>query len=389
MTSRTRLIVLLVSAPLIAFVLIGALLGRVIAREGTTFQHLRVFEDVVSLVMSNYVEEVNSEKVMHGAMRGLAEGLDPDSAWLSPEELRAYQKGPAAGQADIGIELTRQYYLRVIAARDGSPAVKVGLRPGDFVRAIDGKPTREMSVYEGARLLRGEPGTKVTLIVIRSNAAEPHSIEVAREIRRPLPVTGRVLANGVGYVRIPEFGPQVVEQVRSQIAGLTQSGATSLALDIRDSVAGDLENGFAVARLFVPSGTLGFREARGTPRQPVMADAGDKAIALPAVVLVDAGTSGAAELFAAALAGNKRAELIGERTHGRAARQKLVPLPDGSGLLISNAWYLTPAATAIHEKGLSPDSAVEEPEVDFGAPPPTTDPILDKAVERLAARRAA
>jgi len=156
MTLRTRLSVMLVSTPVLAFVLVGGLMGQASAGNGDqAFQHLRVFEEVVNLVLSNYVEEVKIDRAMEGAMRGLAEGLDPDSAYLNVKQTREVETGAPLPDGEVGIALTRQYYLRVVAARDGSPAAKAGLQTGDYVRVIDGRPTRDMSVFEGTRLLRG------------------------------------------------------------------------------------------------------------------------------------------------------------------------------------------------------------------------------------------
>src|SRR5512133_2698676 len=200
MTARTRLIVLLVTAPVIAFALVGGVLGKALTRE-ETYQHLRVFEDVVSLISSNYVEEADMNRVMRGAMRGLAEGLDPDSAYLSTDEVKLVEKGDKGAAGETGLELTRNYYLRVIAARDLSPAAKAGLQPGDFIRAIGGKSTREMSVFEGMRGLRGAPGSKVTLLVIRGNAADPHTVDLVREPVTAADVTSRP-QDKAGYIRI-------------------------------------------------------------------------------------------------------------------------------------------------------------------------------------------
>jgi carboxyl-terminal processing protease len=387
MTSRTRLIVLLVTAPVLAFAVVGGYLGRAVAEEGT-YQHLRVFEDVVQLIVNNYVEDVDVNKVMGGAMRGLAEGLDPDSAYLSPEQVRQVERGTKPAPADVGVELTRSYYLRAIAVRDGSPAARAGLMAGDFVRAIGGKPTREMSVFDGVRLLGGEPGSTVSLTIIRGNAADPHVIELVREIPDWPEVTGRSLPSGVGYVRVAAFGPQVAERLRAQIKALADAGATRFVLDLRNSATGALEGGLDAARLFVGSGALAVQETRNVPRRSITAAKGDGSVTAPIVLLVDPGTAGPAEVFAAALSGNKRAELVGEPTLGRAAIQKLVKLPDGSGLWLSYTWFLTPAGTVIHEKGLAPDLVVEGPDVEFGAARPATDPILDRAVERLTARAA-
>jgi carboxyl-terminal processing protease len=390
MTSRTRLSVLLISTPVLAFIVVGGIIGKEPARGDQVFQHLRVFEDVVSLVMNNYVEDVEIDRVMEGAMRGLADGLDPDSAYLTAQQVRLIEKeGASLPAGDVGVELTRQYYLRVIAARDGSPGAKAGLQTGDFVRAIDGKPTRDMSVFEGSRLLRGAPGTKVTLTVIRGNAAEPHEVVLLREKPGAVAVTSRLMGPDVGYLRVPAFGAGVVEQIGRQAAELSKAGATSLLIDLRRTAEGPLENGIAAARLFVKSGTIAVRAGRekASPRETIAAAAGDGSIALPVTLMVTTGTAGAAELFAAALDANKRADLVGERTLGRAGVQKLVKLPENRGLWLTYARYLTPAGEALHGRGLEPDVKVEEPDVEFGAPAAAKDPILDAALERARARQ--
>jgi Periplasmic protease len=388
MTSRTRLLAIVISAPVIAFAVIGGFLGNVMARTDDTYAHLRVFQDVVSLIMSNYVEQPNLDNVMKGAMRGLAEGLDSDSAFLTQPQVRQLDSGDQGGTADVGIELTHQYYLRVVSARDDSPAYKAGIRPGDFVRVIDSRPTRDMSAFEGRRLLRGSAGSKLTLTVIRGSAVEPHVVELVREVAPAADVKSRMQGDGIGYVRIASFGKRAADQLRTQIASLTKSGATKLIIDVRNTATGDLADGVTAARLFVGSGTLAIRESRPAGQQKIDTAKGDGAIALPVTLLVDTGTSGAAEIFAAALSGNKRAELIGERTIGRAGTQELVRLPDGSGLWITSSRYLTPAAAAIQGKGLEPDVPVDYQDGEFGAPAPA-DTILQKAIERLTVKKAA
>ena len=169
MTSRTRWFVFLVSTPLVVLVTVGGLIGTPRAAAQQSFSHLRVFEDVVSLVMNAYVEDVNIDKVMDGAMRGLAEGLDTSSAYLQPEEVRAFENKAPLPAGDVGLVVTRQYYLRVLGVRDGSPAARAGLQSGDYIRMIDSTPTRDMSGLAGTRLLRGVPGSKVSLTIIRGN----------------------------------------------------------------------------------------------------------------------------------------------------------------------------------------------------------------------------
>jgi carboxyl-terminal processing protease len=388
MKIRGRILVLAVSLPVIAFAVIGGFMSKAIARQGS-YEYLRIFEDVVSLILNNYVEEVNIDKVMHGAMHGLADGLDPDSAYLDVNQVKVHDKGDAGGSGQTGLELTRQYYLRVVAARDGSPAAKAGLMPGDYIRAIDGQSTRDTTVYEGQRLLRGKPGTKVHLTVLRGNAVEPHEIDLVREGIAATPVKSRIAAPGVGYVRVSEFGKATPDQLKGEISSVSKAGAKSLIIDLRGTAFGDVDAGIAAARLFVKSGVLAYRQDRGKEKEAVSAVAGDGSIAIPTVLLTDNGTSNGAEVFAAALSGNKRAQLIGERTLGRAARQKLVRLPDGSGLMLTHLIYMTPASVAIHEKCLVPDVAVEQPDVEFGQPPAAKDPTLEKAIASLTTKAAA
>jgi carboxyl-terminal processing protease len=393
MTFKTRMSVLVLSTPVLAFVLVGGLMGAGNNAQSAgqqTYQHLRMFDDVVDLVMNNYVGDVPVDKVMDGAMRGLADGLDPDSAFLSAGQVKAVESGEAAPDGDVGIELTRRYYLYIIAARDGSPAQKAGLRTADTIRAIDGKPTRDMSVFEGTRALRGKAGTKVTLTIIRGNAADPHEVVLVREkIAGPI-VTSRLIGT-TGYLRIVSFRNGVVEELRKQAADLTKAGAKNLIVDVRRTAEGPLENGIAAARVFIKSGTLAIKAGRGKPepREPVAAKAGDGAVELPATVLVTTGTSGPGELFVAAMNDNDRAELIGERTLGRAGLQKLVKLPEGRGLWLTYARYLTPKGNPIQGRGLEPDVAVDEPDVEFGAPAPEKDAILDAALERVKVKVAA
>jgi carboxyl-terminal processing protease len=377
-----------ISAPVIAFAIVGGFLGRVMAREDT-YQHLKIFDDVVNLISSNYVEDADIDKVMNGAMHGLADGLDPDSAYLTPAQVKQVESGAPLAPGGVGLELTRQYYLRVIAARDNSPAAKAGLRTGDYIRAINDVPTREMSVWEGVRALRGTPGSKVSITIIRGNAADPHVIELTRENEPASVVNGRIAGPGVGYVRVAAIGQATAGQVASQIADLTKGGAAKLIVDVRRASTGSIDDGLAMARLFVGKGTLAIRESKGGTKETIAAGAGDGPVTVPTVVLMDTGTSGAAEIFASALNGNKRADLIGEHTIGRAASQKLVKLPDGAGLWLSTMRYLTPTGAALHEKGLEPTVPVDEPDVEFGQQAPTTDPILDKALEQLTEKKAA
>src|SRR3954470_8863466 len=294
MTLKTRLSILLLSTPVVIFVVVGGLIGQASTNGGDDkIRELRVFDDVLRLVVNNYVEEVKVDRAMEGALKGLADGLDPDSAYLTAQQVADVQSGAVLPDGDVGLELTRQYYLRVIAARDGSPAAKAGLQTGDYVRGIDGRPTRDMSVFEGTRLLRGQPGSKVTLTVIRGNAADPHEVPLVREKPPTMVVSGKTAAPAIGYVRIASFRDGVVDQLKKQIADLSRAGAKSIIIDVRHTAEGSLENGVAAARLFVKSGTLAIKGGReadkdadktkpaantASNREAITATAGDGAI---------------------------------------------------------------------------------------------------------------
>lgn len=276
MKIRGRVLVLAVSVPVIAFAVIGGFLGKSALAREDSYQYLRIFEDVVSLINSNYVEEVNIDKVMHGAMHGLADGLDPDSAYLDVAQVKVLDKGDAGGSAQTGLELTRQYYLRVIASRDGSPAARAGLMAGDYIRAIDGQSTRDSTVYEGQRLLRGKAGTKVRLTVLRGNAAEPHDLELGREDLPAAPVKSRLAAPGVGYLRVAEFTKATSDQLKAEVASLSKAGATRLILDLRGTPSArptpaSRPRGCSSSRACSPIGRIAARRKKPCRLPPAMA----------------------------------------------------------------------------------------------------------------------
>jgi carboxyl-terminal processing protease len=388
MSSRSRWLIVLISTPLVVLVTVGGLVGAPRQMPQGAFRDLRTFQEVAQLISQAYVEEVDIERVMEGAMHGLADGLDPSSAYLTPDEVRALESRAALPAGDVGLVVTRQFYLRVVGVRDGSPAAKAGLQTGDYIRTIDKRPTRDMSAITGTRLLRGQPGTKVSLTVIRGNAADPHVIELTRGPASGESVTMKPLAGGVAHVRIAGFGPGAAAALRKIFDSLPAQKLTSAVIDLRGTADGAADDGVAAARLFVKSGTLAIRAGRGTDRVTIKADPGDGAVLTPVALLVSSGTANAAEIFAAALVGNNRGELIGEPTAGIAAVQKLVRLPQNYGLWLTTERYLTVDGVGpIHERGVRPTLAVAIPTIAFDEVPPTTDEPLNKAADRLRTKK--
>ena len=384
MSHRTRLVLALVSTCLIGYVAVGSLLARVMG--DTSYGQLAIFNEVVRLVIDSYVEPVNVDRAMAGARLGMADALDGDSAYLDPEELRLYQQ-QASREADgeIGLLLTRRFsFVMVVAARPGSPAEKAGLRPGDILKSIDDRHTRPMPAVVADRLLRGAPGSSVKLGVLRAGS-DPFDVAVVRERVLPVAPSGRMLEGKTGYLQVAEFGPTTAEDVRAQVETLKHDGADRLVLDLRTAAWGAPAEGAKVAELFLQGGPVAKRVGRRADEQLLQADPARNVWSGPLVALVGNGTAGPGEIVAAALADAGRAKLVGERTFGRAAESRTVPLPEG-GLVLTVAKYMSPKGTAIHGEGLTPSIPVaaqrdEDEDLPEGTTPP--DRILEKGIEVL------
>lgn len=390
MSKQTRWFVWLVSTPLVALVTVGGLLGApraAAAPQEPGLDHLNVFRDVLRLVIGAYVEDVDIDKVMDGAMRGMTDGLDASSAFLLPDEVRAIESNAPAPAGDVGLVVIHGFWLRVLGVRDGSPAARAGLQPGDYVRMIDTKPTRDMSSVTGMRMLRGAPGTKVSVTVIRGNTADPHVFDLVREAPKG-DLVKTTMTDGVARVRVSSFGTGTADALRAAFDELAKNKTPGAVIDLRGVADGTPDDGMKAARLFVKTGTIAVRSGRTPGLMKISAGANDGPVTLPVVLLVSNGTSNAAEVFAAALQGNKRADLVGEPTAGVAALQKLVKLPQGYGLWLTYERYMTvDGKDPIHERGLAPDVPIQNPIVGFDELPAATDPPLAKAIERLKAKK--
>jgi carboxyl-terminal processing protease len=366
MSSRTRFLVFLVSTPLVVLVVVGGLLGAARTAPQTGVRPLKVFEDAASLIFNYYVEDVNLDKVMDGAMRGLADGLDPASAYLTADEVKAIEANAPLPAGDVGLTLTKRFYLLVVGVRDNSPAQRAGLQTGDFIRAIGDSASRDLSALSGMRMLHGAPGSVVKLLVIRGNAADPHVIDLTREAPKTDRASSSKVATGESIVRVSSFGDGAAAAIRTAVSSLGAAANGGIVIDLRGTSDGTPEEGIAAARLFVKTGVLATRAGR-KPEDKVVtsAAAGDGALTMPVILMVSNGTANAAEVFAAALADNKRATLVGEPTAGLAAVQRLIKLPEGQGLWMTYARYQLADGTTIHERGLRPDAAVEIPVAGF------------------------
>jgi carboxyl-terminal processing protease len=380
MSSRARLAIATASTAIVAYVAVGSLLGRVMG--DTTYGQLAVFNEVVRMVLDSYVEPINLDRAMSAADRGLTEALDGDSAYLDEEEFKAYQQGPRDSDAEVGLTLTRRFgFLMALAPRVGSPAEKAGLRAGDILKTIDGRHTRPLGPPAGERLLRGAPGSIVKLQILRASS-DPLDVSVVRERLTPALPSARMLADAVGYVKLPELSPKAADEVRDAVEGLARSGARRLVLDVRGAAFGQPAEAVRVAELFMKGGVVAKLTGRKRADQVLSADPARSVWELPLAVLVDRGTAGPAEIAAAALLDSGRATLVGEHTFGRAAVQRAIPLGTG-GLVLTVARYVSPKGNVIHGKGIAPTVAVDLPDEPPAEGSTPTDLILEKALDVL------
>lgn len=384
---RAKHVILAASVPFVLYAILGGFLGRAIARD-SSYRYLSVFQDVVTLVMNNYVTPPEMDRVMDGAIRGMMEALDPDSCYLTPDEYRAFRNPSEEPKADIGVELTKRYYLQVVAVLKDSPAEKAGIKPADLIKSINGSNTREVNIVTGEALLRGAPGSDVTLEIIRGRSPDPIDVTVSRREVVTAPVAFDLLEGDVGYVAITAFREGTATDVRRAVEVLKGRGAQALILDIRNSYGRIAEDGARVAELFVDGGVAARLQSRKGETSELTLERGHVAFDGPVAVLINRGSSGSAEIVASAFKTAERGELLGVPTSGRSAVQKALSLGDGAGIVLSVAQYWTPDGKPLLGEGLEPTIEVAM----TGEEEDDEDPVIDRALEVLkeaAAKKAA
>ena len=361
--SKSKLGLVLVSSTLAILLVLGALPGKssTTSSQDGAYRQLRVYEEVLSRVRTDYVEEPDLKEVTNGALHGLLESLDPFSSYLSPDEYAEYQKKKAGGHAETGLVVAKKFgYVAVITVLSGSPAAKAGIGTGDIIEGIDNVSTREMSLEKVRNDLGGKVGTSVVISVIRTSRADPQKITLKREMLAAPALVAKQSEPGIGYMRIESFPKGRSVEVSQRLLQPAGSGDKSLVLDLRNSAEGEVSEAVAIADLFLDHGLITYLSGQKVARQNFDATASGKKNTMKVMVLVNRGTAGPAEVLASALAENGRAEMIGEKTYGVGSMQKVIPLDDGSALLLSVAKYYTPGGKAIQDNGLTPGVLVAE-----------------------------
>jgi len=362
MSKKIQVILLTSSMLIIAFVLIGSLgvhASGASSSGDVTLKHIGVYSEVLYRVRAEYVEEPNMSAVTNGALHGLLESLDADSSYLTPSEYKVFQQKKAEGKASIGATVSKRFgYAAIVSVIPGGPADKAGLNSGDIIETVEGLSTHDLSLAAVKNHLVGEPGSRLELTIIRTRKIEPQKITVVRDVVNLPAVTEQLTADNIGIVKAQVLTKGKAAEIAEKIKSLQKKGAKKLVLDLRYNSEGDEEEGVAAANLFLGKGTIGSLQGQKVDKVVYTADPQKKITDLPLAVLVNRGTAGAAELVASAILDNSRGDVLGDKTFGEGSVQKLIPVPDGSALILSIAKYYTANGKVIQDSGITPNIPV-------------------------------
>lgn len=383
--NRKKIVFLLASVVLMVTLVAGGLFGQGVGKDNV-YRYLSIFTEVFSLVRSNYVEDVESEKLIEGAFEGLTSAIDEYSYYVPPAEMAAYRDYAQPEMSGVGLVVSRRFgYAYVVATLEGSPAAEAPIDAGDFIERIDGKPTQDMALWQVRSALHGEPGTKVELVVLKGSMNRRETLDLERRAFT-IPPPAFTTVEGIGYIRIPFFDASTPAALGKALDAASQAGASRLIIDVRGNADGSIESAIASADLLLTDGEIasvsGRRvEAKTWNADPALAWEGEL------LVLADTSSASAAEVFAAAIQDNDRGQIVGTRTHGKAIEQKLVKLPSGGALFVTIADYSTPDDKPIRGEGVRPEVIVDLTPLAIRGPKEEEqekpDLILEKAIAML------
>jgi len=346
-------------------------------------EELRAFSEVFGRIKSDYVEPVTDKKLITDAIAGMLNGLDPHSAYLDADAFKELQVGTHGEFGGLGIEVGMEDgVVKVISPIEDTPAYQAGIKPGDFIIKIDDTLIKGMSLNDAVKRMRGKPGSKIVLTIIRKNEPKPFEITLVRAIIKVQSVKSRLLESGYGFVRITQFQEMTGQNLATALEKLVKENKgplKGLVLDLRNDPGGLLTGAVAVSSAFLPRDALvvyteGRTEdakmrltanpdnyLRSNSDKDYLKTVPDSVKSVPLIVLVNAGTASASEIVAGALQDHKRAVIMGEQTFGKGSVQTVLPLGNGTGIKLTTARYYTPGGRSIQAKGIEPDILVEDP----------------------------
>lgn len=358
MNRWARVGILAVSVVIFGWVGLGHVLGR--TANDKAYKSLVVYSEVLQKIQQDYVDEPNMHLVEAGSLHGLLESLDSESSYLTPREYTEYkQKAATATTGETGLNLSKRFgYIIVTSVIPDSPADKAGLHSGDIFESVAGFTTREMSVGQAQNLLSGAIGTGVKVGVIRRGKTDPDEVDLIRAKLTPSKLVAQRIDTETIAFRFPSIETGRAEELHAKLLEASKQGVTKIILDLRECGRGSVPEAIAIARLFVPSGTLTSLRGQTVPEQVFAADSSKVAWKGPVSVLMDGTTTGAAEVLACSLANTKRGDLVGDRTFGLASEQKLITMDDGAAIILTVANYYNADGKPILEEGVAPTEVV-------------------------------
>lgn len=356
------------AALLIIIALTGIFIGRGLESGkvfaiGESYDELKVFAEVLSLIQKNYVEETKTKDLVYGAIKGMLTTLDPHTSFMPPEVYKEMQVDTKGEFGGLGIQIgIKDNQLAVISPIEGTPADKAGIKAGDKIIKIDNTSTKDMTLIDAVGKLRGQKGTKVTITIIREGAAEPFDVVIVREIIKIQSIKHRMIEGNIGYIRVTQFQEQTGEDLKKALKKLEAEKVQSIIMDLRNNPGGLLSMAVEVSEQFLESGKLVvfIKDRRGEKDEFTSRNTAPIKN-YPMVVLVNEGSASASEIVAGALQDWGKAIVVGTQTFGKGSVQTVVPLSDGSGLRLTTARYYTPKGKSIQSTGIAPDIAVKLP----------------------------
>lgn len=328
--------------------------------ETLPYDELRNFTEIFGRIKRDYVEPVSDKKLLEDAVRGMLTGLDPHSTYLGEEEYKELKEGTTGQFGGLGIEVSMEDgYVKVVSPIDDTPASKAGILAGDLIIKLDEKPVKGMSLVEAVKVMRGEPGSKIVLTVVREGAEVPLKITLLRAVINVKSVKSRLLEAGYGYIRISSFQSRTSEGLVEAIKELTQNNKQmlrGLVLDLRNNPGGVLDAAVAVSDTFLKEGLIVYTEGRiKNSEMRFNASPDDLIVGAPIVVLINAGSASASEIVAGALQDHHRAIIMGEKSFGKGSVQTVLPTSNGGAIKLTTARYYTPSGRSIQAEGIEPD----------------------------------
>ncbi len=329
--------------------------------DNTTYHQLKLFSQVLDLVERDYVEPVKPKKLIYGAIQGMLSSLDPHSAFMKPEDFKELQVETKGKFTGIGIEITiKDGVLTVVSPIEGTPAFKAGIQANDKILKINGKSTKNMTLIQAVKLLRGPKGTTVTISIYRSGWNKLKDVKLVRDVIPIKSVRSKMLESGYGYVRITNFQSKTERELRRALKDLEgKKGLKGLIIDLRNNPGGLLDQAVAVSDEFLESGLIVYTDGRlEDSKMRFYAKPNRVHHNYPLVVLVNGGSASASEIVAGALQDNRRAVIVGTQTFGKGSVQTIIPLEEGAAIRLTTARYYTPSGRSIQAKGITPDIEV-------------------------------